>query len=133
MNIWIYKTAPGHSFSWGYGYPEIISQCPYSDNSDVALTPANSNTLPFIQTLYSEAIKVFGTSMFHGGGDEVEQDCWSSDPAVVAWMKENNMTTNDVYQMFISFQEKTIVDNGAAAIFWEDVSVDFVLFLFVLL
>ncbi len=31
------------------------------------------------------------------------------------------MTTYDVYQMFISYQEQTVMNNHATPIFWQDV------------
>ena len=47
---------------------------------------------PFLDKLVAELTDLVPGSVFHLGGDEVQQDCWSGDPTIQAFIKSHNIT-----------------------------------------
>eukprot|EP01133_Synstelium_polycarpum_P012290 gene12290-14407_t len=113
---------PGHSDSWGVGYPELISQCPnYADNvNSMLMNPALNSTYDFIKGLFSEISPLMLDSYFHTGGDEVILDCWNEDPSVVAWMNANGFTTVDAEQYFEDQVTSILAGLGKTKVVWND-------------
>jgi hexosaminidase len=65
---------PGHSYSWGIGYP-ITASCPdWSKNvNNVPLNPAHQQTFQIVEQFFDEMMSLFSDSFFHQGGDEVSE------------------------------------------------------------
>ena len=57
----------------------------------------------------------------HLGGDEVDTSCWSETPSVVAWMAENNYTTNDAYMYFVARAQAIAISYGRDVVGWEEI------------
>ena len=86
---------PGHTQSWGVGYPELLSQCidelgekSYSG----PLEPMNNYTYEFITKLFEEVVGVFPDEALFLGGDEVSFDCWKSNPAYLKFIQQENLS-----------------------------------------
>lgn len=118
--------SPGHSTSWGVGYPSLLTQC-YDKNGQPngetgPLDPTQNATYTFVQQLYQEIASVFADDWIHMGGDEVPFDCWQSNPAVQAWMKARQWTD---YTKLESFYVDHVLQNIASAnktpLVWEEV------------
>lgn len=63
----------GHSGSWRFGYPDIVTHCPnvlaqYGD-SMLALDPSNEQTFQVLNDLMVELNGIFPDSFFHLGGE----------------------------------------------------------------
>jgi hexosaminidase len=118
---------PGHTASWGNGYPEVIADCwkwlrdkngrlewPSWDN--VALNPTRQETFDFgnlfhlslqlplhasavmiVTKLFNEVIPLFPDAAFHLGGDEVATGCWNADESITLWMRENGYAVTTVF------------------------------------
>jgi len=112
---------PGHSASWGIGYPEVTSKCPTTNINNINLSPASNLTVPMIQGLIKEAASVLPERYIHVGGDEVVQSCWRNDPAVAAWMAEQGMSTTDVMQYFITAAQQACFAAGRIPVVWQEV------------
>lgn len=70
----------GHVYSWGFGYPDILTQC-YTNSRKVQgyygpLNPARNSTFAFLKKLFTEVMDVFPEKVLHLGGDEVPLECW---------------------------------------------------------
>ena len=70
----------GHTYSWAFGYPHLLTQC-YEHRRKVAgyygpLNPVRNTTFDFIRKLFSEVFDVFPDRFVHLGGDEVPLECW---------------------------------------------------------
>jgi len=64
---------PGHTYSWGIGYPSIITNCPkYSKNINNVPLNIAGNTLTFelINGLFTEMSQLFIDNFFHIGGEK---------------------------------------------------------------
>eukprot|EP00891_Asterochloris_glomerata_P006265 jgi/Astpho2/6265/e_gw1.00088.42.1_t len=88
---------PGHTASWGKGYPEVLTECYSQDGQKTGalgpLNPARNETYTFLWRLLREAAQVFPDTYVHLGGDEVPFDCWESNPEVQDWMKASHIAS----------------------------------------
>eukprot|EP01133_Synstelium_polycarpum_P018604 gene18604-22263_t len=113
---------PGHSMAWTKAFPDIITVCPDydSDTDHVPFSPASEQTIPIIDGVFNDMIKIFDSNTFHTGGDEVVLDCWGEDPKVIAWMAQNNYTTVQTQQYFTDHFTKTLAAANKTMVIWND-------------
>jgi hexosaminidase len=113
---------PGHSTSWGDGYPNLLTSCPSKSWQSRPMDPTIDSTYSLLETLFSEVATIFPDRQIHLGGDEVSPVCWNDNPKVKAWMKDHNMTTFEQLQSY--FEEKLfsiIIKDNRDPIVWEEV------------
>jgi len=117
---------PGHSYSWGLGYPELIINCsaaiPDWGTNGVTLDPTSNFTYEFLDNFLAEVTPLFMDNFRHFGSDEVVYACWNSSEHVLAWMKANNVTSFPMLeQYFENNHAKLTTKNGISnRVFWED-------------
>ncbi|EGG16373.1 beta-N-acetylhexosaminidase [Cavenderia fasciculata] len=113
---------PGHTGSWGVGYPELLASCPnYAANvNNLALNPSLPYTYNFLQNLFAEMTTVFPDEYFHVGGDEVVFGCWQEDPSIVQWMNNNNFNLVDVEQYFEDQLDTILGTLNRTKLMWND-------------
>lgn len=92
---------PGHTYSWGLGYPDVLTQC-FDNKRQIPgyygpLNPVRNTTYDFLRKLFSEVFDVFPEKYVHLGGDEVPMECWMSNPEVQELSKSLNQAQNQVY------------------------------------
>lgn len=100
---------PGHTASWGVGYPELVTPCYTNgqpDGSTGPLNPTLNTTFAMLQALYIEIAHVFADDYMHIGGDEVSFDCWQSNPSVAKWMAARNWTD---YALLEQYYEQSLI------------------------
>lgn len=123
---------PGHTYSWGLGYPDLITICwkdgkPFQDIYNVQgkreiLNPIQNMTYEFMRNLISELKNVFKDPFIHLGMDEVYYKCWESNPNITEFMKLNNLnTTNDLEQYYMSRVLSSANELGYKVTVWQDV------------
>ena len=110
---------PGHAYSWGIGYPNIVAKCPgYGDDIDIGhinavpLDPSIELTYDIVEDVVRELLSLMGSQpeFIHLGGDEINIECWNytnsstngtiSTSAVRQWKEKNNYTWSKVVQLF---------------------------------
>jgi hexosaminidase len=131
---------PGHTASWGVGYPEIMAPsilCPLNPpiphdvlsghdplitaELRVSLDPTKNLTYVVIQGLLEELTELFEDPYFHVGGDEVKYDCWSQNHQLSAWMRENGIPSPKDLQSFFEVKVAEILNKlKRTGIFWQD-------------
>eukprot|EP01127_Copromyxa_protea_P005823 TRINITY_DN15673_c0_g1_i1.p1 TRINITY_DN15673_c0_g1~~TRINITY_DN15673_c0_g1_i1.p1 ORF type:complete len:495 (-),score=110.16 TRINITY_DN15673_c0_g1_i1:42-1526(-) len=114
---------PGHSDSWGAGYPWAVADCPsYSSNiNNVPLKPS-AKLFQMIQAILNQLDSSFSDAYVHLGGDEVVYQCWLEDPEVVTFMKNNNLASgNDLYKYLISLIRGMATKNNKSVLYWQEV------------
>ena len=95
IRVMVEFDTPGHADSWGKGQAGFLTSCYCNGVPDGTYGPVNaiSNvTWPFLETLFKEIVGVFKDQYIHLGGDEVNFDCWKSNPDIQQWMKQRNYT-----------------------------------------
>jgi len=141
VRVMIEFDGPGHSYSWGVGYPQLLptgwnvsktcaNQCPpVADNPcNVPLDPSNNFTYQVLEGLYrdmtggSQGQGIFFEDLMHLGGDEVDSNCWALSPEIAAFMKAMNYTTYDqVYMYFVQHAHQLAISMGRSPVCWEEV------------
>ena len=70
----------GHTRSWGYGQPGLLTRC-YSGGNVTGdfgpIDPTRVENFNFLRQLFTEVAGLFPDYYLHLGGDEVPFGCWS--------------------------------------------------------
>ncbi|XP_043471365.1 beta-hexosaminidase subunit beta-like [Leptopilina heterotoma] len=118
---------PGHTESWGQGYPELLTKC-YDKNGNLdgtvgPLDPTNPKVYEFLDKLFHEIVDVFPEKYLHLGGDEVPFKCWESNSQIINFMKEHNMTKNFTLleNLYISKLINITNNLNSKTIVWQEV------------
>ena len=127
---------PGHTASWGKGYPSLTVSCPAQIERDagtsvpmrehgidrVAMHPLRNETFRFLDAFFKEVFEAFPDSMLHIGGDEVNGDCWAVDPEINAWAEAHGPTwARQLQGMFEQRVLKMLRAGGKRAMVWDEV------------
>lgn len=118
---------PGHSYSWGMGYPQLVATCPdYAANiNNIPLDPTQNFTYTVLEAVFGEMVQLFTDNYWHVGGDELVTDCWLEDQQIVQWMKDNNVqNTIQLWQIFETEITNFLASKGRSIVAWEEVFVN---------
>ncbi|NP_001093291.1 beta-N-acetylglucosaminidase 2 precursor [Bombyx mori] len=115
---------PGHTRSWGVAKPELLTHCYNEYAVDVGLGPMNpikDSTYTFLRELFHEVQALFPDRYIHIGGDEVDLDCWESNPEFKRYIQEHNLTS--VADFHALFMRNTIplLSENSRPIVWQEV------------
>nr|CAB3252627.1 beta-hexosaminidase subunit alpha [Phallusia mammillata]CAD57204.1 putative beta-N-acetylhexosaminidase [Phallusia mammillata] len=118
--------SPGHSTSWGKGQPGLLTPCYSNGKPDGTFGPINptlNSTYTFVKNLFGDVKQVFHDNYIHLGGDEVQFNCWQSNPNITKWMSDKNITGDyskleQVYIQNVIDISETI---GYSYIVWQEV------------
>jgi len=123
---------PGHTYSWGMGYPNITT-CPDSMPWNTycyqppcgQLNPAFEETFTVVRGVLGDAAALFIDDFFHLGADEVNIPCWETSESLSEWMVEQGLTD---YTQVLQYYVTRVVDLARSfnkpAIFWQEVFAD---------
>nr|GMD39203.1 beta-hexosaminidase 2 [Ipomoea batatas] len=123
---------PGHTGSWAEAYPEIITCAnmfwvPPGTSAPLAAEPGTGQLNPLNQTTYKvvknvihDTIAMFPDSFFHAGADEINSNCWNTDPSIQNFVS-NNGTLSQLLETFINSTLPYIVSLNRTVVYWEDV------------
>ena len=119
---------PGHTRSWGLGYPGITAEGCHSEHGynidSVPLDPSNRTTMQVVQAVYDELTGAQGpvTDQFvHAGGDEVILRCWELVSHIAQWLHTQGLTTDEAEAQIVRSVQDMILANGKTPINWADV------------
>jgi len=89
---------PGHSYSMRH-IPNLLTECydtkTESKNGDFGpINPTKATAYKAVDSLLTELNSLFVDKEFHAGGDEVDFDCWKSNPEISRWMVDRNISGN---------------------------------------
>lgn len=121
---------PAHTFSWGRGVPQIMTQC-FAKNGQVVpnwhgpLNPLLATTYVFLKELFQEVMGLFQDDSLHLGGDEVTFNCWKSNPEIRAFVERQGFDGD--YRKLLNyyflglFNLLKAADRGRKFIVWQEV------------
>lgn len=122
---------PGHTYSWGKAYPQIIALCEkfiqssptYPEIDSVPLDITNPLTAQVVADVLKEAAQLFPDQYIHLGGDEINFDCLKELPAILQWMQTNLNSSNykDLIAYHLNSSVPNVLSQGKKAIFWQEV------------
>ncbi|XP_054158130.1 beta-hexosaminidase subunit alpha-like [Oppia nitens] len=94
IRVVIELDTPGHTLAWGKAYPELMTQC-YTNGKPNGnygpLDPSKQSTYDFIEKLFKEILDIFPDQYIHIGGDEVDYNCWRSNPNIIDYMRAKSI------------------------------------------
>ncbi|XP_006197724.1 beta-hexosaminidase subunit beta [Vicugna pacos] len=117
--------SPGHTQSWGKGQKDLLTPCYQGTQSSGTFGPINpilNTTYSFLHALFKEISTVFPDKFIHLGGDEVQFDCWKSNPDIQKFMKSKGFAN---FERLESFYMEKLLDMvstmGKRSIVWQEV------------
>ncbi|XP_007941560.1 beta-hexosaminidase subunit beta [Orycteropus afer afer] len=118
--------SPGHTMSWGKGQNDLLTPCYKQQTPSGDFGPINpivNTTYSFLYKFFKEISEVFPDQFIHLGGDEVEFQCWASNPDIQNFMKQKGFGSD--YKKLESFYVQKLVDIIAninkRSIVWQEV------------
>eukprot|EP00005_Dracoamoeba_jomungandri_P003078 CAMPEP_0174260610 /NCGR_PEP_ID=MMETSP0439-20130205/10062_1 /TAXON_ID=0 /ORGANISM="Stereomyxa ramosa, Strain Chinc5" /LENGTH=447 /DNA_ID=CAMNT_0015344889 /DNA_START=219 /DNA_END=1562 /DNA_ORIENTATION=- len=115
---------PGHTASWGVGYPDLLTPCYQNGKPDgmrYGVNPVSSNSFQFMTTFWNEVASVFTDDYVHAGGDEVSFGCWKSNPDIQAFMVKHKYTIEQVEQYYENNLLSIIGKTGKSYVVWQEI------------
>lgn len=110
---------PGHTQSWGIGYPELRTQC--ADGSTGPLRADLPGTYHFLNKLFQEVAEVFPDPFVHLGGDEVNFDCWVSNKEVSKFLNSSGLDAAGLENLYEQRLLAIVGDLGKSYIVWQEI------------
>lgn len=123
---------PAHTGSWAEAYLEIVTCAnmfwsPAGSSPALAAEPGTGQLNPLIPKTYEvvrnviqDTIAMFPDSLFHAGADEINSNCWNTDPSVQKFVASNG-TLSQLLEKFVNNTLPVIVSHNRTVVYWEDV------------
>jgi hexosaminidase len=91
------------------------------------LDPTLNLTWEVLTSVLNYTNSTFADDYIHFGGDEVVYDCWGTRPAIVAWMKTNNISNYKSLSTYFRQRQKTLwrtISPKKKVIYWANEDID---------
>ena len=118
---------PGHSYALRH-IPDLLTKCydtqSKQPNGDFGpIDPTKPETYTTVSKLMADFNTVFVDEYVHAGGDEVDFDCWRSNPQVNSWMDGNNMTGNykELSNYYMRKLHNMVKESNKSMLVWQEV------------
>lgn len=126
IRVMVEFDTPGHTRSWGEGHPEILTRCytKLTPNEYLGpIDPTKKTTYTFLKDFFKEVIDTFPDQYIHLGGDEVDFDCWESNPHITKWMMDHEMENdyNALEEYYIQQLVDIVDEMNSSSVVWEEV------------
>jgi len=127
IDVMIEIDTPGHTAVISQSHPEHIA-CPEATpwatfaNEPPAgqLRFASPATTTFTANLLSAVAKMFPSTLFSTGGDEINTNCYDADPATQASLNASGKTFEQALDTFTQATHKALESLGKTPVVWEE-------------
>ena len=106
---------PGHSTALLVAYPELGSGTRPDGIrrefgvSPYAIDPTQEETYVFLEAFLREMAGIFPDAYVHIGGDETPAPDWKSNPRIVSFMRQHQLSNNEALQAYFNLRVLTIL------------------------
>ncbi|EGD80749.1 hypothetical protein PTSG_01337 [Salpingoeca rosetta] len=125
--------SPGHTRAMGLAptLHDIVSCANVSNWGKCCNEPpcgqlniASQHMMQVLRNVTSEVAALFSDEYFHLGYDEINFNCWKQDASVQRYLKEHNVTINELLLTFFKNQRDMLHDVAPAKkrLYWEEAS-----------
>ncbi|XP_076995581.1 beta-hexosaminidase subunit beta [Tamandua tetradactyla] len=118
---------PGHTQSWGKGQKDLLTPC-YNGQKKLLgtfgpINPVPDTTYDFLSKFFGEISKVFPDQFIHLGGDEVEFECWASNPEIRNFMMQKGFGTDfkKLQSFYVQKLLEIISTTNKSSVVWQEV------------
>lgn len=116
---------PGHVTAWLVAYPQwgsgIVSPTTRFGVHKGCLNPLDESVYEAIDALLDELGDIFPDEYIHVGGDEVSPTWWQEDDAIGAYLREQQMSAQDLQNVFLRRVCSMVSNTGKQAVAWDEV------------
>jgi len=114
--------SPGHTASWGKGYPELMTPCGAGGRlMDGPLDPSKPSTFDFLDTLWGELAQTFPDQFMHLGGDKIDLECWRRDRLITEFRHQQHIpTVEKLHEIYEAKMINMTHKYAKEAIVWQD-------------
>lgn len=121
IRVMVEFDTPGHTRAIGESHPEVLAKC-YGHLAGYMgpVDPTKNSTYDFMRDLFKELVEVFPDQFIHLGADEVEPDCWETNPEIVKYTKDKGITMNQLQGEYIEKILEIVANLNASSIVWQE-------------
>lgn len=127
VRVYVEIDMPAHTAVIGETHPDVMT-CMHEFWGPLAaeppagqLSPISEKGMQLVQDLIKEATDIFPDSLYHTGGDEINGKCWELDKAVGDYLKEHNLTTDELWvQWTHKLLDYVNTKTKKRPVIWED-------------
>jgi len=117
---------PGHTQSWGKAIDNLLTKCYTGSEPNGKFGPVNpilDTTYDFMKEFFTEISQVFKDQYIHLGGDEVNFNCWKSNPDINSFMAKRNISGNygKLEEIYMQKVVDIVSELKKSNIIWQEV------------
>lgn len=115
---------PGHMMAAINAYPYLSGQggSHWGKLFSTPLNPVSDSTYQFATKVYEEVMDIFPSSYIHLGADEVDRHAWLKNPAILSFMKAQNITTEQgLQEYFVHRMDRFFREYHRKMIGWDEI------------
>ena len=121
---------PAHSWALLEIMPELREQSSNIVSEDVGsyknntINPSLEKTVTFLKDMLNEVSEIFSYDVIHVGVDERPSNAWEGSPAIIEFMKKNNIKSQEEYQdYYMNFLIDFLKSKNKRTAAWNEAAV----------
>ncbi|KAI0671147.1 N-acetylhexosaminidase [Trametes maxima] len=127
IDVMVEIDTPGHTAIISQAHPDFVACAEASPWATYANEPpagqlrfVNPDVTSYIGDLFSAAVKLFPSTMFSTGGDELNTKCYDIDEPTQSALNASGSTLEQALDVFTQKTHKVLEDKGKTPVVWEE-------------